>query len=155
MNKKTIEILCGIPCSGKSTYADKQITKNLKLDTTVISRDTIRDRVYGLRYKPDFKREQEITIRFNESLAIWLEMPGINKIILDNTHCKEAYIDSIIDKYKGSYNIVITYFDIPLWRAKLRNYIRYIKTGKWIPNDVMNSMYNNYNKINRKKYEFF
>jgi len=43
--------------------------------------------------------------------------------------------------------VEIKRFDIPLWKAHYRNIMRYLKTGKWIPIKVMNSMYKNYKNL--------
>lgn len=87
--KPTIEILVGIPCSGKSTYC--------YLNECVISRDTIRENLFIGKYKFSKQNEQRVTNQFDNSLLFYIE----NKeplIILDNTHCKEIYIDNIIER---------------------------------------------------------
>lgn len=145
---KTIEILVGIPCSGKSTYCKNNNNKN----THIISRDDIRLDLFSNKYKFSKQNEIRVTNFFDYKVDIALYADFINTVILDNTHCKEKYIDEIIKKY-SKYNIVIKFFDISLYKAHYRNIVRYFKTGKWIPINVMNSMYKNYNKINKKKYE--
>lgn len=155
--KKTIEILVGIPCSGKSTLVSKTLELNNWSEdklTVALSRDDIRN--YDLCFKQPYahsnKNEQMVTEIFNSELDTWLKLPMVEKIILDNTHCKEKYINEIITKYGNEFNITIKFLDISLTRAHIRNVKRYLRTGKWIPFSVINNMYENYNKINREKY---
>jgi predicted kinase len=151
---KTIEILVGIPCSGKSTYVKKRVI--YCPDTIVsISRDDLRELVYGKHYKPNKFKEEEITKLFNYDLEYHLSSRETEVLILDNTHCKEKYIDEIINKFGKQFNIKITFFDYPLWKAQIRNVLRYLKNGKWIPIKIISQMYKNYNKISRNKYKNF
>ena len=143
---KTIRILVGIPCSGKSTYANNQFL-NDSLSFS-ISRDRIRDIANLHQYTKE--SENRVTEIFNKSISIYLLKDNL-VLILDNTHCKEKYIDNIISTY-SNYNIEVKFFDISLLKAHYRNIIRYFKTGKWIPIKIMNNMYRNYKKINKQKY---
>lgn len=149
---KTIEILVGIPCSGKSTYSYKRYSAGMN-GVYDISRDSIRESSRFLQPYTFSKRKEElVTDIFNKKILMYFELEDCTTLILDNTHCKEKYIDKIINKYAHE-NIKIKFFDIPLWKAHYRNIVRYFNTGKWIPIKVMNTMYRNYNKINKKKYE--
>ena len=73
-------------------------------------------------------------------------------IYLDNTHCKEKYINEILSKYKDHYNIKIKFFEIPLWWANIRNIVRRIQTGKWIPFLLCLVCSRIINKLNKEKY---
>lgn len=149
---KTVEILVGIPCSGKSSYVKKRMSE-FRPDTIVsISRDDLRESFYGKKYKPNKFREQEVTKVFNYELEYYLSSRGTEVVILDNTHCKEKYIDEYINKLGKQFKIKVIFFDIPLWKAQLRNIGRRIKTGKWIPIGIITQMYKNLQKINRSKY---
>lgn len=147
--KKTIYILVGIPCSGKSTWL-KRVKKEYD---AIVSRDAIRLHIYGKDYKPTTDKEEYITFLYNDALNFYLtSVVNVTTIYLDNTHCKEKYINEILNKYKDYYNIKIKFFEIPLWWANIRNIIRRIQTGKWIPFSVMSNMYKNYKKLNKEKY---
>jgi len=143
-----ITILCGIPCSGKSTYAEKRFDN--EFNSFVVCRDTIRENYFKQPYIYSIENENDVTNKFSNLLKQYLSFDNTN-VILDNTHCKEKYIDEIINKYPNC-NIIIKFFEISLLKAHYRNIVRYFKTGKWIPFSVMNQMYKNYNKINKKKY---
>lgn len=141
--KTTLIITSGIPCAGKSTWSSQMFYP-------IVSRDNIRESYFIKPYKYSNANEVLVSKWFFQKLdrLIFLDFKNI---ILDNTFCKESYIDDIIKKYPEC-NIQIKYFDIPLWKAHYRNVIRYLKTGKRIPIKVMNDMYKNYNKINKSKY---
>jgi len=149
--KKTIEILVGIPCSGKSSYVNKKLSTGQLGDNVALSRDEYRLTFLPKDYKHNSKDENWITEIYNLDLQNMVAGGNYN-IILDNTHCKEKYIDEIITKYSEHANIKIIFFNISLTEAHIRNVLRCIKTGKWIPIAIINSMYKNYNKLNRKKY---
>lgn len=142
-----IMILSGIPNSGKSTF-----TKQYQDSCSIISRDTIRDVFFSRPYIYTKQNEDKVTKISNHLFDN--AVLGQNNIILDNTHCKEKYIDEILRNIPEGYTPDIIFFDCPLWKAHVRNIIRYIWRGKWIPIKVMNDMYKNYNKINRQKYEY-
>lgn len=141
--KTTIIVTSGIPCSGKSTWAKKQFYP-------IISRDNIREACFNNPYIYSNNNEALVTKYFFERLNRLIALDFKN-IILDNTFCKESYIDDIIKRYPDC-NISVMFFDIPLYKAHYRNIIRYLKTGKWIPISVINQMYKNYNNINKEKY---
>jgi len=151
---KELIILVGIPCSGKSTYTAKQQLSLLCQCISSVSRDRIREK-YG---KNQYTKASEdfVTRKFSDRVNNLLNRKAVCKIILDNTHCKEKYIDEIINRYERiGVNIKIKFFDISLSKAHYRNVVRYFKTGKWIPIRIMNQMYKNYNKINKSKYDKF
>lgn len=141
-------ILVGIPCSGKSSYTDEIRDHH----TEIISRDDLRLRVYGRDYVPTREKEEYITKMFNRELALCLNDSQCNLIILDNTHCKERYINEVLHSYRKVCHIELVFFDISLIHAQIRNILRRIKTGKWIPWEVMKNMHSNYCKLNREKY---
>ncbi len=146
---KTIVILVGIPCSGKSTWAQ---LNRADMKAYIVSRDDIRENEYFFiqPFKICKSNEDKVTELF-DNIAIQA-LNAFDSIILDNTHCKESYIDNVIKKYSGE-NIVIKFFTIPLWKAHYRNIVRYILDGKYIPFKIINNMYKNYNKINKDKYK--
>jgi len=145
-NVPTVIIMCGIPTSGKTTW----IKKNLNFYNH-ISRDDIRKHLFGKDYVPSSGLERLVTLMFDRKVSKSIE--DERNIVLDNTHCKVAYLNGAIKRFSGTgYKIEIVFFDIPLWKAYLRNYIRKWKTGKWIPLNVIKSMYKNYKKINKNDY---
>jgi predicted kinase len=151
MKKKVIEILVGIPCCGKSTYSNNQ-KKYYQIES--VSRDTIREdrRHFTLPYKYTKQNENLVTQIFNRELLSHLKASHTQKVILDNTHAKEKYIDAVIQEWGDEYDIEVKFFDIPLFKAYYRNIYRYLTTNKWVPMSVITVMYKNYKKINKLKY---
>ena len=146
---KTVVILVGIPNAGKSTWSYRMNN----YITTRICRDDIRSMYFMRPYYYSNHNENRVTEIFNYELNNFLEVTSQQTCILDNTHCKEKYIDQWINTLKDKADIKIKFFEISLFKAYWRNYIRYFKTGKWIPLKVIWSMYKNYNKINKSKYK--
>lgn len=154
---KKIIILAGIPCSGKSSWVNHYLFNDGLDITRVVSRDTIRESpMFAKPYHYSKENEDLVTDVFNTELDAYLKAPNIRCVILDNTHCREKYIDEVIKKYSSAaYQVYIKFFDIPVWKALVRNVIRRIKTRnpyKWIPLKIMLDMKKNYDKINKKKY---
>lgn len=151
MNNKII-ILCGIPCSGKSTYAKSREGYYTfdEIKMSIVSRDTIREKRFGKDYKQNFFDEESVSFMFDFQVKHYLDIG--NYVILDNCHTKEKYLDEIINKYRG-YQIEIKFFNCSLIKAYYRNINRWMFTGKFIPFKVIKNMYRNYNKINRNKYD--
>lgn len=148
---KTVYILVGIPTSGKSTFLkERNIKTSYKNKILVLSCDSIREYNFGKNYKFDPDNEKLVWNKFYEQLN-----KATYNLYIDNTNCKLNYIRLIKENLNPNeeWEVQLIYFDIPLWKANLRNIIRYLKTGKWIPFKVIKSMYNNYKKIDKKQYE--
>jgi len=140
-----LTVLVGVPCSGKSTFCKKYPEKD------VISRDAIRIVFFNKPYFYTKENEDKVTRIQNELIR-----SSVNEkkdIIMDNTHCKEAYINEYFKKMPEGYEIEVIFFNCPLWKLYIRNIWRYLWKGKWIPIKVIDNMFENYNKIDKKKYE--
>ena len=148
--KKNMIILVGTPCAGKSSATKEMAKSGITLS---ISRDEVRDVLFGKGYLPTRQKEEAVTAVYDKLVEQALDYPRLENIILDNTHCKEKYINEIIHRYHHRCNLFIMRFPISLWYAHLRNILRRIKSGKWIPWRVMKAMYDNYNKLDWTKYE--
>jgi hypothetical protein len=61
-------------------------------------------------------------------------------------------IDRIIAECPAEYNIVIKFFDCSLFRAIPLNWWQYFKNGKNIPLDIILSLKESYDGIDRRKY---
>lgn len=143
-----IVVLCGIPCSGKSSWRNKYP------HYAVICRDDVRTKMAGGNYNKyvfDSKHEDIVTAQCNLDYSIYTQREF--DTVLDATHCKEAYLNTEIKRKPEGYTLRIIFFDCPLWKAYIRNVLRYIKTSKWIPFKIIRNMKRNYDKIDKKKYE--
>jgi len=156
-------ILSGIPCSGKTTWIQQNTWKlynKYSAPVVVISKDLIRESLY----KSNYNGAQRTKVKENKVSDIFYKQLGLAAsfqsavIIIDNTHCDESRIDRYLSIFKNIHTtkkmkIYVKFFDIPLWKAHLRNLIRRLKTGKWISWPNMKIHYNRYQTINQEKYK--
>lgn len=141
-------ILRGAPLSGKSTWAKdiKKLSDKYCGNYVIVSADEVRLSFTNGKYKFNSKTEDKVWAIFYERLRMFSRQ-GFN-IIVDNTNLKQGYIDKIWENLvENDYQIEYRYFDVPLWKLILRNYLRYFKTGKWIPIKVIKTMYKNFKKL--------
>lgn len=133
---KNVIFLCGIPASGKSTYAN--YFKNID-SATIISRDKIR------REYCDNISEQDVTNIFNDELGQALKRNRTKLIIIDNTNVKAFYIQKIINyciSLQPDCKFSIKIFDTEYNECVKRNNLR---VGvEHVPANVMQRMKNNY-----------
>ena len=146
-----VVVLSGIPCSGKTTYRKKYLPNH-----AVVSRDDIRLSLTPSGRYNDwvFSKENEDKVTEEFDNLYWVFLGCRRNIVLDNTYCKQSYIENEIRRLPKHqyYRIRVIFFDCPLWKAYLRNIGRWITTGKYIPLKVMRDMKKNYDKIDKKKY---
>lgn len=131
----TCYILSGAPLSGKSTWAKKQ-------NLPVLSCDRLRLEYSGGKYIYDPQMEKDIWEDFYFRIGTYK-----HDFIIDNTNCKQAYLDKIYFHLPKEYKIEIVKFEISLLKSYYRNIKRWIFTGKWIPFKVIKNMKQNYKKL--------
>lgn len=141
IKRPIVLILIGIPTSGKSFFANNQ------KDYIVLSRDICRINLFGVNYKQNSNDEKQVNMLFNCLFQQCLKEE--RNIIIDNCNVKISYIEDLKKKIPQNYIIKYKIFPIPLWKAHLRNIIRYFKDDKWISLEVVNNMYVNYNKLKK------
>lgn len=130
-------ILCGIPCSGKSTWA-----KGCLMDAIHISRDDIRFSILkeGEEY---FSHETEVYKEFIYEIAQTL-MHGYD-VIADATHINHSSREKLtraIDQYFTKYQIIYVVFPITVETAQERNMMR---TGiKQVPPVTIQTMFDRF-----------
>ena|ERR1700749_3574213 len=154
-------ILSGISCSGKSRWVENMTswlyTWYGNAPVIVISKDAIRKAKFGENYKINPACEKYVDNEFFKQLGLAISFKHA-VIIIDNPHCKEKFLDNYMSIFramflKGKVEIYMKFFDIPLWKAQIRNILRYIRTGEYTPFEMMKSMYRSYHRIDRKKYK--
>lgn len=131
-------ILSGAPLSAKSTWAEKQ-------GMNILSCDKIRLEWSPGKYKFDPKIEKLVWDDFYRRVRIY-STDKLN-FIIDNTNCKQSYINKIKENIIGDYEVEIVKFEVSLLKSYYRNIKRWIFTGKWIPFRVIKDMKKNYNKL--------
>lgn len=139
-------ILSGIPGSKRDKYV-----KKMKDGWEILSRDSIREILFGRNCYITNKIEEEVTREFNFKLEK-AYLCRLN-IIYNSTNCKESYIDKIIAECPVNYDVELKFFPMSLIRAFIRNYIRFLKGGTWVPLRVMREMKKNFDLINKNKYK--
>jgi len=134
-------MLCGIPTSGKSTYAQKHLLDNeLCDDYVVLSTDSYIER-----------KALENNISSNESLdrffsdavrnmhsALKQAIKESKSIIWDQTNLSPRVRKQKASKVPDSYIKTVVWFDVPLKEAMIRNQQR---PGKVIPRSVLKRMF--------------
>lgn len=132
-------ILCGIPCSGKSTWA-----KGCLMDAIHISRDEIRFSML----KDDeeyFSHETEVYKEFIYEIAQTL-MHGYN-VIADATHINHSSREKLtcaIDYYFSNYQIVYVVFNISVTTCQQRNSMR--SGRKRVPSIAIETMHERFSE---------
>lgn len=141
-----IIVLSGPPCSGKTTFA-------MSLGLPIVSKDIIRKEYFPQPYRHSSENDRKVKEIEDELIDGFVNKLCIDCII-DNTHCKDSYLENIYRKYANKHKIEIKFFKTSLARLLIRNYIRWFQTSKWIPIKDIVQLYKNYKKINQKKYEY-
>lgn len=136
--KPTLYVMVGAPASGKSSYA-KKLVKNYR--TGRVNQDDIRNMLKGGKYEFTSKTEKIIKEINDKTIETILE-EGFD-CVADNTHCNPTTLNKLSEKFKDKAVIKIFVFEVPLWKLKVRNILRYIKTfGKtWIPVHIIENMH--------------
>lgn len=134
-------LMQGPPLVGKSTFC-KKYYKNFMY----ISKDAIRMQMAGGKYVFNSALEEKVEKEVNSLCAIATSAPCSN-VVIDQTNCKAAYLNSFIGRFKPTHDIQIVVLYEPLWKLYVRNYWRWVQTGKWIPFKVIKNMYNNQKKM--------
>ena len=142
---KTLILTCGVPGSGKTTWA-KRSTYNAKH----ISRDVVRFSMIS--------DKDEYFAKENDVFRIWIDQiqDALNSnddtyqyVIADATHITER------SRYKTLRNLnfkdlIIIYFDVPLQLCLKRNETR---TGReFVPENVIRDMFSKFEKPKESEY---
>ncbi len=138
MKNKEINILVGIPASGKSTWSKDFIRNNP--DWVRINRDDYR---FMLRNESfcEPKVEDMITkLVFNATREALKKKLNV---ILDATHVRVKYIEQIIEEFKYEADIKYQVFDISVSKAIERDNARDKKVGE----EVIKNMFKNYQDL--------
>jgi len=133
---QVIEILVGIPASGKSTYAIEKVRDNS--DYIRINRDSLRMMFSG-SYLVDYSIEKIITdVEYNIIDSV---LKSGKSVVVDNTHLRLKYIRSYFDKFTDHAEISIKIFHISIEDAIERDNNR---GEKMVGIEVIERMYENY-----------
>ena len=135
-------IMCGLPASGKSTFAQQFIKNN---DIRYVSRDEIRFSMVK-ENEEYFSREKEVFEKFAGTIAQTL-VDGFD-VIADATHLNRISRDKLIrtiDQYTTEYTITYIVLETSLETCMKRNALREGRAR--VPDSVMKSMAENWEDI--------
>lgn len=135
-------IMCGLPASGKSTFAQQFIKNN---DIRYVSRDEIR---FSMIKEDEeyFSHEKEVFRKFAGTIAQTL-VDGFD-VIADATHLNRISRDKLIraiDQYTTEYTITYIVLETSLETCMERNAFREERAR--VPDSVMKSMAENWEDI--------
>lgn len=141
-----LQILIGVPGSGKSTYA-AQLVKSDK-SYVKLSRDEFRHMLRDEWY-PGEEIESVVSILMDSSIKSALSK-GYN-VILDNTHCNAKTVKETIVKYGKTARIVLKIIgaELSIKQIKEQNKARH----KVVPEEVIDRMYKGFTHIVKNKAE--
>ncbi len=88
-----LELLVGLPGSGKSTYARQKLAEAVANDrpgsVAVVSFDAIRREVFGCGYVPEV--QESVCVLFKQQLSLLLA--GRRRVLVDNMNLRRAFRD--------------------------------------------------------------
>lgn len=150
-NQKVVIILCGPPASGKSTWVKKY--GNFE----ILSRDNVRDNLFGKKYSPNKSRENSVTYVYNilRDAKVFKD----KDLIVDKTQCNEAHFKDEIKYFEEKgYFIWVKFFDVSYPMLIFRELKRRLtdRSKPSVPFKVIKDMKKRYDKLDRKffaKYE--
>jgi predicted kinase len=136
-------MLCGIPCSGKSTYVNKLKKIPYWENAIVLSTDAYIEKVaqeHNTTYSEIFEDCIDEANRQLELAFIMAKDKGKN-LIWDQTNLSRKTRKKKLSKLPSIYARGVIYFEISLEEALRRNETR---EGKYIPKSVLKRMYHQF-----------
>ena len=142
-----IYVLCGIPGSGKSTWAEQHLREK-----PIVSRDAIRFAMVD-EAEEYFSREKEVFESFINAIVGACKTFGC--CVVDATHISKAsrrkLLCALDEQIKGHYDTTIIYFNVPLEICLKRNKLR---DGRaLVPEQAIYSMYNQFTEPEYNEHE--
>ena len=140
-------VLSGIPGSGKSTYCKmyKELYEAQGIKVNIVSSDEIRMELFG---KYDNFENEKLVWEIFRMKAYEHSKEDHSVTILDATTLTNKHRYHYALSYKGLYKqIYLVVMDTPFEKCLEQNKMR--PENKWVPEDVMHSMHNKFEPIDR------
>ena len=136
-------MLCGIPCSGKSTYVNKLLTYEYWENAVVLSTDNYIEeqaKRLGMTYNEVFQDCIDEATRQLEMSFVRAKEEG-KRIIYDQTNLSIKTRKKKLIKVPSIYKRTVVWFRVDLEEALKRNGTR---EGKFIPESILKRMYHQF-----------
>ena len=146
MKTKTLYLLCGLPCSGKSTYI-----KNNFSNINVLSRDEELLKYGHYKFRSKKLKHREIWKKINKKDQIRISDIFDRKlkrlielgedIVIDRMLITKESRKKIIKQVGPDYNIKIIFMNVnPVELLFIRNEERFKKEGKYVKPEILKDM---------------
>ena len=136
-------MICGIPCSGKSTYVNKLLTYEYWENAVVLSTDNYIEeqaKRLGMTYNEVFQDCIDEATRQLEMSFVRAKEEG-KRIIWDQTNLSIKTRKKKLTKVPSIYKRTVVWFQVDLEEALKRNGTR---EGKFIPESILKRMYHQF-----------
>ena len=136
-------MLCGIPCSGKSTYVNKLLTYEYWENSIILSTDNYIEeqaKRLGMTYNEVFQDCIDEATRQLEMSFVRAKEEG-KRIIWDQTNLSIKTRKKKLTKVPSIYKRTVVWFQVDLEEALKRNETR---EGKFIPESILKRMYHQF-----------
>ena len=136
-------MLCGIPCSGKSTYVNKLLTYEYWENSIILSTDNYIEeqaKRLGMTYNEVFQDCIDEATRQLEMSFVRAKEEG-KRIIWDQTNLSIKTRKKKLIKVPSIYKRTVVWFRVDLEEALKRNGTR---EGKFIPESILKRMYHQF-----------
>lgn len=139
-------LLCGVPTSGKSTYAEKVIEQDDNWKTYVILNTDHYIDLYAKQHNKTYNEVYYDALRTSLSKTTALlkfALTSNKNIIWDQTNLTPSRRKEKLSTLPPHYEKIAVYFEISLEKALERNYLRKLE-GKELPTARFKSIYRSF-----------
>lgn len=137
-----VNVLVGLPGSGKSTTAKEMLMEHAPGETVRINRDNIRTAMFGAEYhKGNFPSKDEAQVTAVQVGLIEEALQKGKSIIDDNTNLGMRTVQDLVAlANKHGAEVRFNYFDVPVEECKRRNRLRGDAGGRYVGEHIIDQM---------------